>query len=290
MNQGPTAGLGLKPQYYAEASASRAAGLWFEIHPENYFCEGGPRLAWLEAIRREHPLSLHGVGLSLASAEGLDPEHLASLRRLADRFEPFVVSEHLAWTKLGDGHFPDLFPFPRTREALEIVAANISRAQHALARPILIENPSVYARLDGHELEEPEFLEQLARRTGCGLLVDVNNVFVSANNLGFDAGAYIDALPPELVSEIHLAGHCEDQALGARLLIDSHGSPVSEPVWALYARLIARTGPRPTLIERDQNIPDFEALMGERDRAQAALEHAGRATGGSIVRKELAHA
>jgi uncharacterized protein (UPF0276 family) len=266
----PTAGLGLKSQHYADALAAEDEGLWFEIHPENYMAAGGPRLRALEAIRRQHPLSLHGVGLSLAADADPDPAHLAALKALADRFEPFVVSEHLAWSAWRGLHQPDLLPFPRTRAALDRIAGNIGRTQDALGRTILVENPSLYLPLTGHDLDETEFLAQLARRTGCGLLVDVNNVFVSASNLGYAAEAYLDALPAEAIGEIHLAGHGPDEG-GSALLIDTHGAPVAEPVWALYRRLVDRIGPRPTLIERDDDIPAFAALMAERDRAHGML-------------------
>ena len=266
----PTAGLGLKPQHYAEALAATAPGLWFEVHPENYMAAGGPRLGWLAAIRERRPLSLHGVGLSLAADADPDLDHLLALKALADRFEPFMVSEHLAWSTHRGVHHPDLLPFPRTRAALDGVAANIGRTQDALGRAILVENPSLYLPLTGHDYDEAEFLIELTRRTGCGLLVDVNNVFVSASNLGYAAEAYLDALPAEAVGEIHLAGHGLDEG-GSALLIDTHGAPVAEPVWALYRRLVARIGPRPTLIERDDDIPAFDVLMAERDRAHAIL-------------------
>jgi uncharacterized protein (UPF0276 family) len=266
----PTAGLGLKSQHYAEALASDADGLWFEVHPENYMAAGGPRLRWLESIRQKYPLSLHGVGLSLAADADPDPAHLLALKTLADRFAPFVVSEHLAWSTHRGVHQPDLLPFPRTRQALDRIAGNIGRTQDAMGRTILVENPSLYLPLTGHELNETDFLTQLSRRTGCGLLVDVNNVFVSAANLGYAAEAYLDALPAEAIGEIHLAGHGADEG-GSSLLIDTHGAPVAEPVWALYRRLIDRIGPRPTLIERDDDIPAFEALMAERDRAHGML-------------------
>lgn len=265
----PTAGIGLKPQHYEDALACGAEGLWFEVHPENYMCAGGPRLAWLDAIRAERPLSLHGVGMSLAADEAPDPDHLAALKRLVDRYQPFVVSEHLAWSMRRGAYAPDLLPFPRTRKALVRIADNVGRMQDALGRPVLIENPSLYTPLKGHELPEVEFLAELARATGCGLLVDVNNVAVSAHNLGFDARAYLDALPAEAVGEIHLAGHEADAT--ADLLIDTHGAPVAETVWALYGRLIGRIGPRPTLIERDDKVPAFADLLAERDRAHGLL-------------------
>ena len=267
----PTAGLGFKTQHLDEAVACAADGLWFEVHPENYMAAGGPRLRALTALRERHPLSLHGVGLSLAGDADPDPDHLAALKSLVDRFAPFVVSEHLAWSAHRGAHQPDLLPFPRTRTALERIAGNIERTQDALGRTILIENPSLYLPLTGHDLDEVELLTRLVDRTGCGLLVDVNNVHVSAHNLGYDARAYLDALPGAAIGEIHLAGHAPDERLGAALLIDTHGAPIDEAVWALYERLIARIGPRPTLIERDDNIPDFAVLMAERDRAHGVL-------------------
>jgi uncharacterized protein (UPF0276 family) len=270
----PTAGLGLKSRHYADALAADAEGLWFEVHPENYMAAGGPRLRWLEAIRERRPLSLHGVGLSLAADADPAPDHLAALKALADRFDPFVVSEHLAWSTHRGVHQPDLLPFPRTRAALDRIAANIARAQDVLGRMILIENPSLYLPLTGHELGETDFLIALTRRTGCGLLVDVNNVFVSASNLGYAAETYLDALPAEAIGEIHLAGHGADEG-GSALLIDTHGAPVAEPVWTLYRRLIDRIGPRPTLIERDDDIPPFAALMAERDLAHGILMETG---------------
>jgi uncharacterized protein (UPF0276 family) len=278
MTNGPTVGVSLKPQHYPEALAASAAGLWFEIHPENYMCDGGPRLAWLEAIRERHPLSLHGVGLSLAADEDLAPGHLAALKRLADRFEPFVMSEHLAWSQRGDVYHPDLLPFPRSHEALDRIVANVSRAQDALGRRLLIENPSLYMAIKGHTFSEVEFLTELARRSGCGLLVDVNNIYVSANNLGFSAEDYLDAIPAALVGEIHLAGHAPDENVGAALLIDTHGAPVADAVWALYRRLISRIGPTPTLIERDDNIPGFDDLLGERAIAERILAGAKQRT------------
>jgi uncharacterized protein (UPF0276 family) len=274
MNAAPSAGLSLKPAHYDAALACRADGLWFEVHPENYMVAGGPRLAWLEAVRAHHPLSLHGVGLALASAEAPDAAHLARFAALVRRFEPALVSEHLAWSAWRGAYFPDLLPVPRTGEALACAARNIDRAQETLGRAIAIENPSHYLRFEAHEYGEIEFLQELARRTGCRLLLDVNNVHVSARNLGFSAQAYIDAVPGALVAEVHLAGHTADPDLGADLLVDSHDTPVAPEVWALYERLIARIGPRSTLIERDGNLPSFDRLLAERARAQSVL-HAG---------------
>jgi uncharacterized protein (UPF0276 family) len=267
----PSAGLGLKPQCFDEALAVPADGLWFEVHPENYMVAGGPRLAWLEAIRARHPLALHGVALSLASDAPPDAAHLCRLAALVKRFEPALVSEHLAWSTWEGAYRPDLLPFPRTSEALARIAGNVGRVQDALGRTIAIENPSHYLAIDAHEWDEIGFLADLARRTGCRLLLDVNNVFVSARNLGLSAEDYVDAFPGALVDEIHLAGHTADPALGAALLVDSHDAPIDPAVWVLYERLVARIGPRPTLIERDDNLPAFDALLAERARAEEAL-------------------
>jgi len=271
-----TAGLGLKPEHYADALSAAADGLWFEVHAENYMVGGGPRLDWLEAIRGRWPVSLHGVGLSLASAREPNQEHLRRLRALVRRFEPALVSEHLAWSAWRGACYPDLLPFPRTDESLARIAANVSQAQDALGCAIAIENPSHYVAFDAHAWDEIDFLDALVRRTGCRLLLDLNNVYVSARNLGAAAAAYVDAFPASAVAEVHLAGHSEDPALGAALLIDSHDQPVAQPVWDLFERLVARIGPRPTLIERDGNIPAFATLMAERARAASMLPVARR--------------
>ncbi len=267
----PTVGIGFKPEHLDAVLRSPADGLWFEVHPENYMVAGGMRAAILVAIGDARPVSFHGVGLSLAGAEAPDRTHLGRLRDLVDRHEPFLVSEHLAWSRSGATHFPDLLPFPRTTEALRRIVENIDQVQQALGRSILIENPSLYIRLDEHEWDETDFLAELASRAGCGLLVDVNNVHVSANNMGYDPVAYLDALPVAAIGEIHLAGHSQDPVHGATLLIDSHDAPIAEAVWSLYAHLIARTGPVPTLIERDDNIPEFDELMRERERAAVIM-------------------
>lgn len=266
----PRAGIGLKPEHYRAVLDCAADGLWLEVHPENYMVDGGPRLAWLEAIGALRPISFHGVGASLGGPDPFDREHLRALKALIDRFEPAAVSEHVAWSAAGGRYFADLFPLPRTDEALCWLANRIDAFQNALGRAILIENPSVYLPLKS-EMDEPDFLVEICRRAGCGLLLDVNNVHVSANNTGFDAGAYLDAIPGHLIGEVHLAGHEADARRGRALLIDTHGAPVAEDVWSLYQRLIDRVGSRPTLIERDANIPAFEQLMEERGRADRAL-------------------
>ncbi|CCJ07587.1 Conserved uncharacterized protein [Methylocystis sp. SC2] len=271
----PTAGIGFKPIHFEEAVACPAAGLWFEVHAENYMVAGGPRIAMLEALRAERPLSLHGVGLSLAGAEKINPEHLARLRDLVERVEPLLVSEHLAWSRVGETCLPDLLPAPRSNEALQCLARNIDQTQEALRRRILIENPSHYMPLPDHDWDEPAFLRELVRRTGCGLLVDVNNVWVSANNLGYSPRRYIDALPARDIEEIHIAGHRPDAVHGGALLIDSHDAPVAEPVWRLLGALLSRVGEVPVLLERDGDVPPFSNLLAERDRAAAYLADRG---------------
>jgi uncharacterized protein (UPF0276 family) len=209
------------------------------------------------------------VGLSIASTEPPSPAYLDRLAELVTRIDPVAVSDHLAWQKYDGVHHADFLPFPRTEAALTVTVANVQRVQERLKRPIMIENPSLYVDLPGHEMSEVEFLSELAARTGCGLLADVNNLYVSAMNLGFSAEAAVDALPGEAIGEVHLAGHAADAH--TPLLIDTHGAQIAEPVWALYRRLIERIGPRPTLIERDDDIPPFETLMSERARAHRLL-------------------
>lgn len=265
------AGLGLKPQHYEDALAASAPGLWFEVHPENYLVAGGPRLAWLEAVRSRHPVSLHGVALSLAADAPPDMQHLQRLARLADRIEPVLLSEHLAWSAWEGRYYPDLLPVPRTHTALARIAANVARTQDVLGRRIAVENPSHYLHIGGHDWSETDFLAELARRTGCGLLLDVNNVHVSAHNLDFDAAKYLQAFPLHAVMEIHLAGHSRDEAESG-LLIDSHDAPVGTAVWKLYEHVIDLAGPRPTLIERDDAIPGFAQLLREAQRARQLLD------------------
>jgi uncharacterized protein (UPF0276 family) len=272
----PTAGLGLKPQHYQDAVDCVEPGLFFEVHPENYMVDGGPRLRWLESIRARHPLTLHGVGLSLGADARPEPAHLDRLRSLVQRFDPVLVSEHLAWSTWRGIYRPDLLPVPRTAAALTRLVANVSETQDALGRRILIENPAHYLAFRQHTFDEVEYLHELCRRSGCGLLLDVNNVWVSASNLGFDASACVDAFDAAYVEEIHVAGHSHDPALGSALLIDSHDTPVSAAVWRLYRRVIERIGPRPTVLERDGAIPTFAALLDERAHAAALLLRSDR--------------
>ena len=271
--------MGLKAEYYRAVLETRPGVGWFEVHPENYMIEGGPPLRYLEAVRRDHPLSLHGVGMSLGSPDPPPRDHLDRFKALIERFEPFAVSEHLSWSRIGDRFFADLLPVPMTREALDVTAANVACAQDRLGRRLLVENPSTYLRFGHEEIPEPEFLTELSRRTGCGLLLDVNNLFVCASNHEFDPLAWLDAFALDAVEEIHLAGHAVDDADGWPLRVDDHGSPVIEEVWTLYREVIRRRGAVPTLIERDANLPPFEALLAEArqaDRiAREALAEAG---------------
>jgi len=272
-------GLGLKPEHHDAALAYRSEGMWFEVHAENYLVAGGPRLRLLEAVRALHPLSLHGVSLSLAGDAPLAPAHLERLSRLVRRVEPALVSEHLAWSAWRGISVPDLLPFPRSKDALRRIASNIDQMQSALGCRVAIENPSHYLPIDGHEWDEIGFLRELVHRTGCGLLLDVNNVYVSSRNLCFDAFSYLDRFPAESVIEIHLAGHTVDPALGETLLIDSHNAPIAPEVWDLYRHLIERIGARPTLIERDGNVPAFDALLDECHIAATELHRAAELSG-----------
>jgi len=259
-------GIGLRAPHVMELIDTLPPVGWLEIHAENYM-GGGAALKDLDRLRGHYPISLHGVGLSLGSAEGVDKRHLARLQRLTARIEPALVSEHLSWCTSGGAYLNDLLPLPYTEEALAVVCRNVDEAQAALKRPLLIENPSSYLAYAGSAIPEPQFLGEVVRRTGCGLLCDVNNIHVSAHNLGIDADSYIDALPAEAVSEIHLAGHHRTEADGQVLLIDDHGSEVADPVWRLYDRALRRFGRVPTLVEWDSQLPDLATLLGQ---AQAA--------------------
>jgi uncharacterized protein (UPF0276 family) len=268
------AGIGLRFQHHRDVVERRPEVGWLEIHTENYM-GGGIPLHWVEQARRDYPIAMHGVGLSLGSAEGLDAAHLAKTRALADRIEPGLVSDHLSWSVAGGTYLADLLPLPLTEEALAIVCANVTRFQEAMGRRVLVENPSSYLRFAHSTIPEWEFLAAVAARTGCGILCDVNNIYVSAMNHGWDALAYLDALAPETIGEIHLAGHSlRTLENGAVIRIDDHGSEVIEPVWTLYEAAIARFGTVPTLIERDTDIPALEALVREADKAETVLERA----------------
>ena len=264
----PAAGIGLRSPHVGEVLATRPTVAWFEVHSENYFADGGPALAALDRIREHYPLSLHGVGLSLGSTDPLDAAHLTKLRRLIARTEPVLVSEHLCWSSVAGRHLNDLLPLPYTDEALDHVCARVADVQAALGHAILVENVSSYAAFADATIPEWAFVAEVARRTGCQLLLDVNNIYVNARNHHFDADDYLAAIPTAAVAEIHLAGF---DASGP-CLIDTHGAPVAPEVWALYARAIARFGPRPTLIEWDTDIPALAVLQQEAATAQALLE------------------
>jgi len=264
-------GIGLRPLHVAALIASRPRIGWLEAHTENYL-GGGPAVRALARLREEYPLALHGVGLSLGSAEGLDARHLGRVAELARRVEPALLSEHLSWSIAGGRYLNHLLPLPYTEESLGVVADNVLRAQEAFGRRVLIENPSSYFRFRHSPIPEPEFLAALARRTGCGLLCDVNNVFVSCRNFDRDPAAYLDALPAEAVGEIHLAGHSRNEVEGRAVLIDDHAGPVAPAVWALYAHALTRFGPRPSLIEWDTEVPALPVLLAEARHAERVVE------------------
>lgn len=271
-------GIGLRSPHVEEMLAQRPPVGWLEIHAENYM-GGGPALRALERLRQDYPISVHGVGLSLGTADGLDARHLERLARLVERLEPTLVSEHLSWSIVGGTYLNHLLPLPYTDETLTIVSSHVTQVQERLGRQILVENPSGYLRFHGSSMPEAEFLGALARRTGCGLLCDVNNIHVTCANLGGDPGAYLAALPAATIGEIHLAGYAVNDADGHTILIDDHGSPVAEPVWRLYEQALARFGARPTLVEWDTDIPPLAVLLGEAaaaGRRLAATIHEGR--------------
>jgi uncharacterized protein (UPF0276 family) len=268
----PRAGLGLKAQHYGAILSGEPDVGFFEVHAENYMGAGGPPHRHLEAVAARYPLSLHGVGLSIGADRPLDRAHLARLRRLVDRYRPASFSEHLAWSTHDTGFLNDLLPLPYTAETLARVAAHVDETQQALGRRMLLENPSTYLLFCESTIEEIDFLDTIAERTGCGLLLDVNNVMVSAVNHRLDPFAYIDRFPAERVGEIHLAGYDETtDAAGDRLLIDAHGTPVKTDVIELYRHALSRTGPVATLIEWDNDVPDFPTLKAEADRADAMI-------------------
>jgi uncharacterized protein len=271
-------GLGFKAEHFRDIAAAPGALGFYEVHAENYMGAGGAPHAMLDRLHADHALSVHGVGLSIGGAGGIDREHLGRLKRLIDRHRPESFSEHLAWSSHGAAWLNDLLPLPYTPETLATVCDHVDAVQEALGMRMLLENPATYVTFEASTLPETEFLAEIVRRTGCGLLLDVNNVFVSATNHRFDARAYLAAFPLDAVGEIHLAGHDTEELPSGPLLIDSHGRPVADPVWTLYAEVIARTGPLPTLIEWDTDVPAFGVLLAEAARARAILETAeGRA-------------
>ena len=271
----PMGGIGLKSVHYNDVlddSVQAKHPSWVEVHPQNYFGDGGPAHRWLTAIAGVYPLSFHSVGLSLGSAEGLNSHDLEKIAALCDRYQPAMVSDHLSWSGNAHDRYPDLLPIPYTREALDHFAGEIGKVQDRLQRPILIENPSRYLSYRDDEMSETDFISALCKESGCGLLFDINNVEVTATNVGLDMTAYIDAIDPGIVGEIHLAGHATEDHDGGPLLIDDHGSIVSDVTWRLYQRFIERAGPIATLIEWDTDIPEYDVLMAEVAKADAILD------------------
>ena len=266
------AGIGLRAPHHQHAAAGKPAVAWLEVHTENYFHDGGPAVRALERARANFPLSLHGVGLGLASTTPLDRAHLERVRRAVERYQPALVSEHACWNRLGVVHYNDLLPLPHTEEAALHLAARVREVQDVLGRQILVENLSSCVRWSASSLEEWEFLAAVVEHSGCGLLLDVNNLFVNSVNLGLDAGRCIDEVPAHAVREIHLAGHRRNRVGDRDLLVDDHGSAVCPEVWALYERAIARLGPVPTLIEWDTALPALDVLLDEATRARGIAE------------------
>lgn len=261
------AGICLRTAHF-DALAARSPPLGFlEVHSENYFADGGPAIAWLERFRRDYAVSLHGVGASLGSADPLDAAHLDRLARLCERIEPALVSEHLCWSSAGGAHLGELLPLPYTEESLRHVAARVTAIQERLGRPILVENVTAYVRFASSTVPEGDFIAELARRTGCRVLLDVNNAWVNAVNHGTDARAILRAIDPATVGEIHLAGFAATEDG----LVDTHGARVAADVWALYAEAVSLLGPVPTLVEWDTDLPALEVLLDEAARADAIL-------------------
>jgi uncharacterized protein (UPF0276 family) len=264
-------GIGLRHAHYADFLSRVPSVDWVEVHSENYFGDGGYDLHVLDTVRRDLPVSLHGVGLGLGSPTPLDPTHVGKLKRLIDRIEPAIVSEHLSWNASASGYINDLLPLPLTREALDRLCARVDALQEALARPVLVENVSTYLRFDADQYSETAFLAELAHRTGCGVLLDINNLYVNQRNHGEDARRAIDELVPHSIGEFHLAGHTETELA----VIDDHGSRVADEVWALYDYALARFGSRPTLIEWDTKLPPLADLIEEADKARALTQRYG---------------
>ena len=266
------AGIGAKAVHYQRLLEDEQAPDFIEVHAENFMGEGGPAHAWLQRLHERFPLSIHGVGLSIGGEDPLDAQHLQRLKRLLERHQPESFSEHLAWSSHGGNYFNDLLPLRYDRHSLERVCRHIDQVQETLGRRMLLENPATYVEFADSDLDESQFLSAIVRGTGCGLLLDVNNAYVSGRNHGRDPLAAINALPLSAVGEIHLSGHARDlDSSGAELLIDDHGSAVADPVWALFEAVIARTGPRPTLVEWDNELPGYEVLRAQADQARERL-------------------
>jgi len=264
-------GVGLREAYYRDFLDGTPPIAWLEVHAENYFDVGGIPRRILSEIAERYPVSVHGVALSVGSADGLNAAHLDRLAALVETLRPPLVSEHLAWSRFEGTYYNDLLPLPLTEESLGVVGENVARTQDRLGRRLLIENPSAYVRFAEPTMSEPEFLSRLVEKTGCGILLDVNNLYVSAWNVGVDPMAYLLGLPREAVGEIHLAGHENSRARGASLLIDTHGCPIAPPVWDLYAQTLKILGPRPTLIEWDSDVPELGVVLADARHAERVL-------------------
>lgn len=269
------AGIGLRVPHLIEIEGDRPKTGFLEIHAEN-FLSASPAFDIVERLRADYDFSVHAVGLSLGCVDGLDEQHLARVAALVDRLQPALVSDHLAWSTNGGRYFNDLLPLPSTEEALEVVVRNVDRLQDAMGRQVLVENPSCYVSLASSTIPEPAFLAELVRRSGCGLLLDANNIHVTAHNLGLDPQAWLDGLPADAIGEYHLAGHAVNEADGETILIDDHGSAVADPVWALFGKCVERFGARPALIEWDTDIPALSVLLDEARRADLVLAAGGR--------------
>ncbi|MGC1469777.1 MAG: DUF692 domain-containing protein [Sphingorhabdus sp.] len=275
----PKAGIGLKPQHYGDAldaAAQPGRPAWVEVHPQNYFCDGGPPHRWLTAVAEQYPISFHSVGLSLGTADGLIEDQLDRLAALCERYKPAIVSDHLSFSGNAHDRYADLLPIPYTKEALDHFAAQVDRVQQRLGRQILIENPSCYLAYADNEMFETDFFAQLILRTSCGLLLDINNIVVTTGNLDEDPREWLSQIDPEWVGEIHLAGHATEMHDSGPLYIDDHGSPVGNAAWMHYFDFISTNGAKPTLIEWDTNTPDYATYMAEAHKAQAILDAVAR--------------
>lgn len=268
-------GIGLRHPHHTDILEKKPGVGFLEVHPENYFVAGGPALHYLEKAREIYPISFHGVGMSLGSADGLNTQHLQHLKDLVSRFEPFQISDHVSWSRVPNAHVPDLLPVPMTEEALDVLSRNVETAQKALDRALWVENPSSYLSFKNNEMDEPIFLKKLVERTGCGLLLDVNNIYVSSHNIGFDTAAYLAEIPKGAVQEIHLAGYTENEVnQDFTMYIDTHGAPVHGPVWALYEQTLEVLGDVNTLLEWDTDIPSLEILVQEAEKADVLRQKA----------------
>lgn len=271
------AGIGLKPEHFENIFENKPKPLWFEVHTENYMSDGGPHLRLLEKIREDYPLSFHGVSLSIGSDQPLNYDLLSRTKKLIDRYQPALVSEHLSWSVVGETYFNDLLPLPYTEETLQLVIKHVNETQDFLNRQILIENPSTYLQFIDSVIPEHQFLTEMANQTGCGLLIDVNNLYVNVRNHHLDANEWLANIPPQAVQEIHLAGHHVNIIDDQEILIDDHGSKVADAVWDIYERALQLFGPKPSLIEWDTEVPAFNVLKSEADIANGYI--VGLATG-----------